>query len=112
LKSTRTELIMIENPRTLKIVQADDTIIALRDRLAAGLDYVKRPCSLGPNARTGEHRECWERPALDCEHRGRKVSSFHCVTELLHPKGSVLHWPEDVEKAAWAIDGGKRDRSG
>jgi hypothetical protein len=86
-----------------------DAMIDLRNRLAIGLGYVLRPCSLGPNAKTGEHFECWEKPELTCEWRGRMTSPYHCAPKSIHNINSLVmyNWPHDVEVAAYAIDKGK-----
>lgn len=91
-----------------------DEMIELRNRLATGLGYVLRPCSLGP-CKTGEHRPCWEREALDWEHRGRMVSSYHNVPESEPDAdgGVQMFWPDEAETEAFAIDRGKpRAKSG
>jgi hypothetical protein len=87
----------------------DRAMIELRDRLAAACGYVKRPCSLGPD-RSGHHRECWERTALDMEYHGQMVSSFHAVPMREESDAVIYFWPPKIMDAARAIDGEHRAR--
>ena len=90
-----------------KKIELTDEMIALRDRLAVGLGFVKRePCSLHDpgDPESGGRFACWEKVALTYEHRGRMVSPYHAVAS---DSKWGLQWPEDVMKAAKAIDKGK-----
>jgi hypothetical protein len=93
-----------------KKITLTDEMIALRDNLAVGLGYVKRnPCSLRGPKDVGTDRglfDCWERVALDWDFNGHKASGHHCVADD-EKHGLGMHWPEDVMKAAKAIDKGK-----
>jgi len=91
-----------------KMFLLTDEMIALRDRLAEGLGYVlRKPCSMSGNP--GDF-ECWETKALTycLKGKGKMISPLHCVrTSESGRSGLHCLWPEDVTRAAWAIDKGK-----
>lgn len=82
-----------------------------RNAIAKALGYVlPEKCTLrnglGDN---GRRFDCWER-VEQCDWRGTTASVFHSIfthdlSRYGAPSGAVgYHWPEDVEKAAYAID--------
>lgn len=93
-------------PNGICDVELDDDMIKLRDGIAKGLGYVLRQCSLGGTF------ECWEHEALTYNYRGKMASPYHNVraseATLKGQRVMLYGWPGDAEKAAWAIDKGRR----
>lgn len=100
---------------TGKFFLLTDEMIQLRNGLADGLGFTLRePCSLTTASGQGAHFRCWEKKALTYPYAGGMASPYHCVAETdlrqypaLKLDGVELSWPEDVVKAAWALDKGK-----
>jgi hypothetical protein len=111
------------NAGTIRFYRLTSAMIALRHQLATALGYVVRnPCSLG-GANPITRFDCYESAELRTI-GGVTAANHHHVHDTTHqfaalaalspsskvkpmPDGvKVLVWPEDVEKAAWAIDGG------
>jgi hypothetical protein len=95
---------------TLKYAPLTQAMYDRRCAIAKALGYVlPEKCTMSRVSRdNGRRHECWERG--EHEHNGVKVASEHqiFVSDLSRdgaPKGTVAYWwPEDAEKAAYAID--------
>lgn len=86
------------HPTTNRPVPLDPAMVALRDKLAGELGYVKRPCTL--TSRTGASPPpCWERDDSRVAHQ---VAARDLGRQMF------LFWPRDVDLAALEIDGGRR----
>lgn len=86
---------------TGKRIQIDDAMIDLRNRLLPAFGYVLRRCTLGPSSK-GLHRMCVERDDMTSEFKGNPCSTFHARYD-----DNEMHWPDEVMKAAHAIDKSK-----
>lgn len=83
-----------------------------RNAIAKALGYVlPEKCTLcNIHGDNGRRHDCWERPDEYTFKDGSKASSFHHMfSDDLSRHGSpsgtlAYYWPEDVEKAAYAID--------
>lgn len=91
---------------TGKRIPMDEEMRELRKRLLPAFGYVIRLCTIGPCfGKPLGPRMCIEREAIDCEMNGVMCSGHHAVFD--ESEGGEWHWPEEVQKAAHAIDKSK-----
>lgn len=101
---------LMNHPTNGKDVPMDEEMCELRKKLLAAFGYVIRPCSIGPTfGKPVGPRLCIEREAMTSELNGVKHSSYHAVFEDW--EGGFWNFPDEVQKAAHAIDKSKPKRA-
>jgi hypothetical protein len=95
----------MSHPKTRKTVPMDAAMYELRVKLLPVFGFLIRPCTLGPNTRTGQHRMCIEKDNLDSTvpWSGEPCSTHHAV----HDPYGLAMFPDEVQAAAHAIDKSK-----
>lgn len=82
-------------------------MIERRFAIARGLGFIVRnPCSFNaPGSEPSVRFDCLESAEMKHTHKGHPCAGYHGVCE--NKPGEIMMFPDDVVKAAWAIDKGK-----